>query len=101
MTGLRIPPDEVRGHARCVDDAAAAVGEALAGVGFIRLHPQVYGQLVGPLVAATVEEIGDLAAARIREAESAVQRLADGLRSMADRLDGADAAAAARVRGAR
>lgn len=101
MTDVRVHPDEVRGHARCVDDAAAAVGEALAGVGHLRLHPQVYGQLVGPMVAGTVEEIGDLAATRIRQAEAAVQRLADGLRAMADGLDAADAAAAARLRGAR
>lgn len=98
---IRISTDEVRNHARMVDQAAAILDEAVAGAAYLRASNESYGKLVGPYFTTLLNPVQDYAIDEMRHAVSKTQQFADLLEAMAADLDATDAAAARRLEGGR
>ncbi|GIF25741.1 hypothetical protein BJ973_004016 [Actinoplanes tereljensis] len=100
--GIDIPTDEVRAHARDVDEVSRMLDEARGAASYIRASSSAYGHLVGPLFTNTyLNPHGEEAIASYRKAVDGMQALADLLRAMADDYDHSDERAAERLRGTR
>jgi hypothetical protein len=97
--GIDLPPEEVRRHARDVDEVANMLDEARSAATHIRASNSAYGFLVGPLFTHLyLNPHADDVIASFRHAVDGLQSLADMLRSMADSFEHGDAWAAARIR---
>ncbi|MCU7725292.1 type VII secretion target [Actinoplanes sp. KI2] len=100
--GIQIPPDDVRQHARDVDEAARMLDEARAAASYIRVSSGAYGHFVGLLIAEQyINPHGDHAIAAYVKAVDGLNGLADQLRAMADDFDNSDGRAADRLKGTR
>jgi hypothetical protein len=100
--GIDLPTDEVRDHARDVDETARMLDEARSAAAHIRASDGAYGQLVGKLIARSyLNPHGDEAIASYGKAVDGMNALADLLRVMADDFDHSDERAAARLQGTR
>ncbi len=100
--GVDIPPDEVRRHARDVDEVARMLDEARAAGARIRMSNSAYGHLIGPLFTGRyLNPHGDEAVDAMRKAVDGMQVLADELRAMANVFEETDRDAAASLRGPR
>lgn len=100
--GIDLPTDEVRRHARVVDEVARMLDEARAAGAHVRASSDAYGFLVGPLFSHFyLNPRGDEAIDAYRKAVDGAQALAEKLRAMADDFDHSDARAAERMRGTR
>jgi hypothetical protein len=98
---IKLSTEEVRKHARMVDEAAAMLGEATAGAEYVNLHDEVYGVLCSPLILPLLNFVQDQAQAEIRNGTDATDHLAGQLRTMADNVDITDSEAACRINGVR
>ncbi|BCY05368.1 type VII secretion target [Actinoplanes sp. L3-i22] len=97
-----ISPDEVRRHARDVDEVARMLDEARAAGARIRMSNSAYGYLIGPLFTHRyLNPHGDEAVDAMRKAVDGMQALADELRAMAMVFEETDRDSAARLRGTR
>lgn len=97
--GIEIPPAEVRGHARDVDEAARMLDEARAAASYIRINSGAYGRFVGALIADHyINPHGDEAIAAFVKAVDGMNGLADQVRAMADDFERSDNDAAVRLR---
>ncbi|AGZ39949.1 hypothetical protein AFR_08300 [Actinoplanes friuliensis DSM 7358] len=100
--GIVIPTDEVRKHAREVDEVSRMLDEARGAVSFIRASSNAYGYPVGPLfTSAYLNPHRDEAIASYRRAVVGMRPLADLLRAMANDFDHSDECPAERLRGTR
>lgn len=100
--GIDLPTEEVRRHARDVDEVARMLDEARAAAAHVRASTESYGYLVGPLFTHFhLNPRGDEAIDAFRKAVDGAQALADKLRAMADDFDRSDERAADRMRGTR
>lgn len=98
--GIEITPDEVRRHARDVDETGRMLDEARAAASHIRVSSNAYGYFVGALIADFyINPHADEALAAYRKAVDGMNGLADQVRAMADNFDRSDERAAARVSG--
>ena len=97
---IRLSSEEVRRHARTVDDVAAMIDEGLAGAAHVQASTESYGQLVGPLFTGVLNPFQDNAVGQLTESVSATQALADTLRAVAADFDISDETAARRLGGA-
>ncbi|MDT4991872.1 MAG: hypothetical protein QOH97_1764 [Actinoplanes sp.] len=98
--GIDIPTDEVRRHAKDVDEVSRMLDEARSAVSYIRTSSSAYGYLVGPIFTNTyLNPHGDEAIASYNKAVDGMQALAEQLRAMADDYDHSDERASARLRG--
>jgi hypothetical protein len=89
--------DEMRGHARTVDETSVMIDEALAGATHVRAGVESYGLLVGPQITTVLNPFLDRAIGELRRAVSTTQSLADTLRAVADDFDQSDENAAHRL----
>jgi hypothetical protein len=97
--GIDIPTDEIRKHAREVNEVSRMLDEARSAASSIRASSSAYGYLVGPLfTSAYLNPHGDETIASYRKAVDGMQALADLLRAMADDYDHSDKRAAERLR---
>lgn len=97
--GIDLPTDQVRQHARDVDEVGRMLDEARAAAGHIRASTDAYGHLIGPLFThAYLNPHGDEVIAAYRTAVDGMQSLAQLLRTMADDFDHSDERAAGRLR---
>jgi Excreted virulence factor EspC, type VII ESX diderm len=96
---ITLSTEEVRRHARMVDDAAAMCSEAAAGAEYLDLHDEVYGMLCSPPMVPKLFSLQELAFDEIRDGADATAHLADLLRTLADNVDITDGEAACRIRG--
>ena len=96
---IRLSAEEVRRHARAVDETGAMIDEGLAGATHVQAGTESYGLLVGPQFTAVLNPFQDRAIGQLKEAVSATQALADALRAVADDFDISDANAARRLGG--
>ena len=100
--GIEIPPDDVRQHARNVDEASRMLDEARAAASHIRVSSGAYGYFVGALIADTyINPHGDEAISAYQKAVDGLNGLADQLRAMAADFENSDGRAADRVKGTR
>jgi hypothetical protein len=100
--GIDLTPDQVRQHARDVDEVSRMLDEARAAAAHVRASTESYGHLVGPLFTNLyLNPHGDEAIASYRKSVDGTQALADLLRAMADDFDHSDQRAADRLRGTR
>jgi hypothetical protein len=98
---IELSTDEVRQHARMVEEAATMCREAAAGADYVDLHDEVYGVLCSPLFLPIVNPLQDIAAREIQNGAEATAHLAVLLRTMADNVDITDSEAARRLKGGR
>ncbi|GAA4596815.1 hypothetical protein BJY16_002143 [Actinoplanes octamycinicus] len=99
---LDIPPDDVRRHARDVDEVGRMLDEVRAAGAQIRTSTSAYGYLIGPLFTTRyLNPHGDEAIDAMRKAVDGMQALADELRAMAAVFEGTDRDAATHLRGTR
>ncbi len=96
---IKLSSDEVRKHARAVEEASDMIDEGLAGAAYVRASNESYGRLVGPLFTSILNPFQDHAVGELKSAVTATQNLADTLRAMADDFDLNDAEAARRLGG--
>jgi hypothetical protein len=96
---IKLSSEEVRRHARAVDETSAMLDEGLAGAGVVQASTESYGVLVGGQFTAILNPFQDHAIGEMKKAVSATQALADTLRAMADDFDLSDEAAARRLGG--
>ena len=96
---IKLSSDEVRRHARAVDETSAMLDEGLAGAAFVQASTESYGLLVGPQFTSILNPFQDHAIGELKNAVTATQALADTLRAMADDFDLSDEAAARRLGG--
>lgn len=94
---IKLSTDEVRRHARMVDEAAAMCQEAVGGAQYVDLHDEAYGVLCSPLFLPLVQPLQDWALRELRSGADATGHLAELLRALADNVDITDADAAARL----
>jgi hypothetical protein len=98
---IQLSTEEVRRHARMVDEAAAMCQEAVAGAEYLDLHDEVYGILCSPLFLPIINPLQDMALTELRGGADATAHLAVLLRTLADNVDITDSEAACRINGAR
>ncbi|WP_250000928.1 type VII secretion target [Actinoplanes sp. M2I2] len=100
--GIEVPPEEVRRHARDVDEAGRMLDEARAAAAHVRVSSNAYGYFVGALIANFyMNPHADEAIAAYQKTVDGMNGLADQVRAMADDYDHSDERAADRVRGTR
>ncbi|WIM96977.1 type VII secretion target [Actinoplanes oblitus] len=95
-----ISPDEVRRHARDVDEVGRMLDEVRAAGARIRTSTGAYGYLIGPLFTTRyLNPHGDEAVDAMRKAVDGMLALADELRAIATAFERTDQEAAAELRG--
>ncbi|WP_157432759.1 MULTISPECIES: type VII secretion target [unclassified Actinoplanes] len=99
---MEISPDEVRRHARDVDEVARMLDEARSAGAGARMSSDAYGYLIGPLFTNLyLHPQGDELIDVMRHASEGMRGLADQLRTMAtafEETDGISAAGLRRIR---
>jgi hypothetical protein len=95
---IRLDSEALRAHARMVDEAAAMVGEAASGAGYLDLHDEVYGKWPGMLFVPLINPAQDWALRELRQGTDATSHLGELVRAVADDADTTDSSAAQRFR---
>src|SRR5689334_19352430 len=99
---LEIPPEEVRRHARDVDETARMLDEARAAAAHVRVSGKAYGWLLGALISHNyLNPHADEAIAAYQRTVDGMEALAGQVRAMADDFEHSDDRAAERIKGTR